>query len=58
MDILATVLNSILSGVLVTILTKYLIGNSGEFFEIFHDTENCFNHTSESDDRPDSHSDK
>ena len=32
MDILATVLNSILSGVLVTILTKYLIGNRGGFF--------------------------
>ena len=58
MDILATVLNSILSGVLVTILTKYLIGNGGGFFQTPYDTENCFNHTSESDDRPDSHGDK
>ena len=57
MDILATILNSILTGVLVTIVTKYLIGSSGGFFQTAHDTENCFNHTSESDDRPDSHSD-
>ena len=55
MDILAAVLNSILSGVLVTILTKYLIGNSGGLFQTAHDTENCFHHASESDDKPDSH---
>ena len=55
MDIIATILNSILSGVLVTVLTKYLIGNSAGFFQTAHDTENCFNHTSESDDKPDSH---
>jgi len=57
MDILTTILTSILSGVLVTMLTKYLFGNSGVLFQTAYDTENCFNHTSEPDDRPDSHND-
>ena len=54
MDIVATLTSSILSGLVVSIVTKYLIGNSMVFFPTDHEMEH---HTSESDGKPDSHND-